>query len=169
MTVNLMGRKGITIFSDASVFHKKKLSGYGVWAKGDGRDPLILKGKIDPYEQSVTTCELIGLYAGLVNVCKSYLENDDSYILLQSDSTQALGVIKTFAMAKNHPHSTSAKVNHYRKAKSRLKKGALAINRLRIEYKIDLYIRHVRGHNPGGGRNYINRLLDNLAKEAANS
>ena len=104
MTINLMGQKGVTIFSDASVFHSKKRSGYGVWAKGDGREPLIVSGKIDPFEPRVSTCELIGLYAGLAAVCKAYILPTDNYVLLQSDSTDALCNLRDHANGINHPH-----------------------------------------------------------------
>ena len=63
----------------------------------------------------------------------------------------------------------SAPLRRYTKKSKRDRDGAKYIRELCTEHNVTLYIRHARGHNSGGGRNYVNRLVDNLAKDAAMS
>ena len=169
MLHDLFNDQGVTIFTDAANNPRKQVAGWGCWAIGDGREPFTCSAPIRPYQERVIRCELIGLRDGLERVLTEYVRQADEFILLQTDCLDALRVIneETNAIERQHRNGAPLAGRYYVTPAREERMIARVIGELVFGTGRTLYVRHVRGHRPGKGRQWVNRVTDQLAKDAA--
>lgn len=158
----------ITLIADASVSTHSQKSGWGYWAKGDDRPAISFGGPLGAFCQSTTVAELEALANGLAHLNASrYLRSTDSQVLLQCDNIGALACIRKERPSVGvNKHKDSARMEVRRKPLSEREKAAVkVILNLADEHGLTLSVRHVRGHQQGNGRNWVNRLCDKLANK----
>lgn len=85
-------------------------------------------------------------------------------VMLQSDNLRALQLVRqTLPSCRITNHSESAAIPTNQLYPSPLEKKALRIIHA-ILGQLQVYVRHVRGHQHGEGRNWVNRTCDDIAK-----
>jgi ribonuclease HI len=127
-------------------------------------------GRVIPrYGYSSTTAELLAVAHGL-EAMRGYLVPGDTGVMVQSDSVSALSIILTHVEGSwhsAHPDGVQ-EVPARRKALLRGEKAGVARIRAVLEaHRLRLMTRHVRGHQDGEGRHWVNREVDRLANIAA--
>lgn len=165
-------RPQVTMFTDASVMPKKLSSGWACWIKGDGRESSSFHGRLKSYHPDSTVAELEAIANGLMSAAETgYFRPEDRLIMLQTDSAFALSCIRLARPEiQIRGHATSAHIPTRRKKLSpRLKAPVDVILTTLDALSLDVIVRHVRGHKEGGGRQWVNRHCDRLAKEAAHA
>lgn len=159
----------VTIFADASVNTQHKRAGAGAWAKGDGRSSVLYRKTLE-YDRNVTLAELRALRFMIEHLFETgYIQPDDDAIMLQSDCLQALWVLSRiipYAVEKKHPNGAPLSKWKQRSSESVWqRREAEAIRQALGSRRV--YLRHVRGHKEGDGRQWVNEQCDRLAKKAA--
>ena len=139
-------RATVMIFADASWCSQTRAGGWGVWLKTDLLDRAIVKGgpiKVDVPTPNVA--ELVAIANGLFVAKRLHLLRPLDVVMIQSDCAEALAWIRGRV-----PTTADNR----------------AVNGLSIaeEFSLRLQVRHVRGHQDGDGRQYVNRLCDQIAK-----
>lgn len=144
-------------------------SGWGMWAKGDGRDSITASGRIAVYHPSSDCAELDAIASGLTYLSESgYLLPSDRLVMVQSDNIVALGAVATALGAAERRHENGAAIHRRRKPLLPHHAAAIARNRTVTDaHNLCLTVRHVRGHTNGEGRQWVNRLCDRLARQGA--
>jgi ribonuclease HI len=162
----------LTMFSDASVFPNEKISGWGFWLKGDGRESMFAGGPLRAFDANTTVAELEAMANGLACAKASgYFADGDQVIMLQTDSTDALGCLRFLRpdlAESKHENSHPIPPRRKRPAPRQLA-AAQHVLAILDEFELVAILRHVKGHKTGGGRNWVNRLCDRLAKDGANT
>jgi ribonuclease HI len=158
--------KNLTLFADAS-WHDG-FAGWGCWMKGDGMgDSITAGGAFEERMHGSNVAELAAIERAL-NVAK---ERNllPRVVMIQSDCTAALTVIKTL-----YPQSPISVKPGERpvfipmaKRKKMDRPEIRAITDKLVEHLkgCEIIIRHVKGHQGGKGRAWVNRLCDKIAKE----
>ena len=160
----------LTLFADASVYHKHGIAAWGGWAKGDGKDSILLSGEA-PFNKDTTVVELWAL-AKLVQqlVWDRYLHPDCKSIILQSDNLKALSLIhgnlkNSWPAKRKDPKD--ARIKPIKKLKGaeqepmRILRGCLGLRDV-------VYLRHIKSHQEGvHGRSWVNEQCDQAAKQKA--
>lgn len=159
----------VTIFTDASVIKRHGVAGWGGWAKADNNHAITSSGPL-PYDENSTTAELRAI-ANFTWWLKriNYLKPQPDFVMLQSDSVEAL-----IAIAKVMPNATHSQrdngvcLSTWRQRNPIRPEWEPAAEKIKeILEGQNVILRHVRGHQEGGGRNWVNRKCDELAKKAA--
>jgi ribonuclease HI len=155
----------VTIFADASFHPKTRMAAWGAWIKADGREAITHGGAFSQQMDDATHAELAALANALTVAHAAGLLHGPA--LLQSDSLHALGMIMmTIAAARDYRHKKGLQVTMWRKAIPRSHMPMIRhMQRIQADGGIPLLLRHVKGHRPGGGRNRVNNLCDQIAKE----
>ncbi|GHB33751.1 hypothetical protein GCM10007094_23250 [Pseudovibrio japonicus] len=157
----------VTVFTDASLSHHNKSCGYGFWAKGDGRPAVHGGGPFQAFHGCIEVNELKALANAMSALsADQYFSASDKVILLQSDSVPALACLLQFdSSIQINSHKASAEIKPQRKPMKKIHRRISAlIVETAAQHNLELTLRHVRGHQKGDGRNYVNRLCDKLAK-----
>ena len=159
----------VTMFSDASVFADRRKSGWGFWIKGDDRDSMSAGGPIEVFHPNSDRAELDAIANGLACAdAAGYFRPSDRLIMIQSDNAGALMVLQAATQAINRPHEESAELHRRKKPLDAHQQAAAdRITAIIRRHGLTVLVRHVRGHKDGGGRNWVNRLCDRLAKQGA--
>ena len=159
----------VTMFADASVFPRHRRSGWGMWIKGDCRDSMSAGGPIEIYSPSTEVAELDAIANGLTCAeAAGYFRDGDRVIMIQSDCVAALGIIMAIPGAEMRQHAEGADVPRRRKPLPPHQEAAVKrITGVLSRHNLSIQVRHVRGHTPGGGRNWVNNLCDKLARRGA--
>ena len=91
-----------------------------------------------------------------------------SVVMLQSDCVNALAQIRRYTPAAvDNPITGGLSVGVASRLPIEAARPAyLAIDRLARETGIHLQVRHVKGHQEGAGRSWVNRTCDEIAKTA---
>lgn len=158
----------LTIFSDASVDPRAKKSGWGFWMRGDNRMAIYAGGPLKIFTPDTSTAELEAIANGLWFAdAQGYFLPSDSMIMIQSDSIQALACIqKSRPCCIERKHEDGAHIMPRKKPlMPRQRSAVMAILKIADRHNLAIALRHIRGHKGGGGRNWVNRLCDKLAKE----
>lgn len=164
-TDGAMMKPVVTIFADASFHPQTRLSARGAWIKADAAEAITHGGAFTLQMDDATHAELAALANALtVAHAAGFLIGP---ALLQSDSLHALSMIMmTIPAARDYRHKKGLQVPMWRKAVPRSHMPMIRhMQRIQAETGIALLLRHVKGHRPGGGRNWVNNLCDQIAKE----
>lgn len=158
----------LTLFADASVDPMAKKSGWGFWMKGDDRLAIYAGGPLKLFDPNTCTAELEAIANGLWFAdTQRYFTSLDSMIMLQSDNVDALGCIKKARpSAVERKHADGAHISD--RNKPLLPRQVIAVEAILAvidRHGLTITLRHVRGHKGGSGRNWVNRLCDQLANE----
>lgn len=158
----------VTLFADASISSESRKSGWGYWIKGDARRSLSAGGPLrGDFHPNTSVSELEALANGLSHAsAANYFRHTDQLIMLQSDNSEALGCILAARPGiTENKHDDGARILSRRKPMIARQKSAVGqILQVVDQHNLTITIRHVRGHKHGGGRNWVNRLCDRLAK-----
>ncbi|ABN75784.1 RNase H family protein [Cereibacter sphaeroides] len=158
----------LTIFADASVIPQQQVAGWGGWARGNGRQPLLEGGPV-PFAADSTLAELHALASMIERIHETgYMLPDDRSVLLQSDSLGALGILN-LALENSWASKRAGSADIKR---ARTIKPAVEVPIRRIVSLLDgtqvVYLRHVRGHEKGRhARSWVNEQCDKRAKAEA--
>ena len=158
----------ITMFADASVHLQNKSCGWGFWIKGDNRQSISACGPILNFHPVSDVSELKAISFGLLHAeSVQYFRDRDQTIMIQTDSTEALKCL-LFVRPDTpvNQHHDSAPVARRRKNLCKTRSEIIRqIFAILDRQALKPVLRHVRGHKSGGGRNWVNRHCDKLAKE----
>ena len=159
-----MNKPDVTIFADASVDHESGAAGWACWIKGDGSNSVLHSGAFREPVGNSTNAELAAL-ANALAVAKA-IGQLRGRVMLQSDCSAALAMIRTIAGAEDSPAERGLRVGKWRKKPEKMYRPAVKVIQSVIQDTgIKLVVRHVKGHQAGGGRNWVNRQCDRLAKK----
>jgi ribonuclease HI len=162
-------KPNVTIFADASHDHKARVAGWGAWIKADGRPSITCGAAMKEPIPSTVEAELCALANALVVArLRGVLARRD-VVMLQSDSQTALGIILSkIPGVADRPAAGGLTVDEVRKMKlTKLHAAAVAvIGEIVATLDVALVTRHVRGHQPGGGRQWVNAEVDRIARRA---
>jgi ribonuclease HI len=155
------------IFADASFCHKTKAAGWGAWVKRDDRVSEAFGGSFRDTMPNSTDAELCALANALHRALARRMIEPGDVVMLQSDSLGALVRIRsTIPATFDNPARGGLAVGVSRKATGRDVAQAAAdrIKALADGANLTLVTRHVRGHQEGGGRHWVNETCDQIAK-----
>lgn len=165
----------ITVFADASFCPKTRASGWGAWAKrNDWQFGRFAGGPFRRDISDASQAELCGLASALYHFDRSGALVDVTKVMLQCDSTHALGyilanVVGSYAEKPKGEGGVAVRPRIHRgKTGERsplkpIEKEALAAIR-KIAKGRTLSVRHVKGHREGDGRNWVNEQCDAEAR-----
>jgi ribonuclease HI len=161
----------VTLIADASLSHNRTQSAWAAWMIADNRESCTYAAKFKVNIACVDTAELAALVNGLVVAHKRNYLKVGFTVLLQSDSTSALGLILHATNAVNNLSSRHRTIMVKPKEPTAFQRTVLKpLLELKLQYALNLQVRHVKGHtNKAAGRYSINRLVDRLAGEARRS
>ncbi len=153
----------MTIFADASFCPNTGAGGWGAWIKADGPSIVVggpLKGRVP----GNNTAELYALARAVMEAGARRLFEVADVVMLQSDSLYALGHLMNIG-GQDRPAPDGARAapleappTHYE---------GVALERIKsLIGERPLLVRHVKGHKSGGGRQWVNRECDRLARDA---
>lgn len=154
----------VTIFADASVDPKTKVAGWACWIKANGAESIIRGAPLKKPVVDSTEAELSAL-ANAVAVAAA-VGVLSGHVLLQSDSADALSCILWGVKgAIQSPARDGYSFQRRRRAPRKEYHAAIAaIDNARRKTGITIAVRHVRGHQEGDGRQWVNRKCDEVAK-----
>lgn len=159
----------LTVFTDASLFNKDCVAGWGGWARND-TSPKVFDGGPLPYSKHTDVLEAWAMALFLQKLKDTGYFADDKSIILQADNINMLGAL-LWALPNGHaakPRDGGVKVTK----NSVNDKSEMAVP---VQLICDMlkdadvvYLRHVRGHQKGSTtRSYVNEECDKLAKKFA--
>lgn len=153
-----------TIFADASVHVESGAAGWGAWIKHGSEAGLIIGGPLKEVMRSSTHAELCAL-ANAVHVA-AQRELLRGLVMLQSDSLEALScLMQQVPGTRDAPAPQGMKVPGRRKPPMPVWMPCITFVRdLALQHQVRFVVRHVRGHQQGDGRQWVNRQCDRVAK-----
>lgn len=156
----------ITLFVDASHCPETHAAGWGAWAIQDAWE----KGKVFGGRISKTV-----LNSGEAEICAiveavKYLKGrswlQDNTLMVQSDSHRALQLfMMSLPHTKIRQHADSKDWSNGPVAATPAEKWAIEMLTNDLGHFPFLYVRHIKGHASGEGRNWVNRRCDAVARE----
>jgi ribonuclease HI len=162
-------KPNVTIFADASHDGTARVAGWGAWIKADGRPSIACGAAMKQAIPSTVEAELCALANALVVArLRGVLAHRD-VVMLQSDCLVALAIIRSkIPGVADRPAVGGLAVGEVRKMKlTRLHSAAVTvISEIVTTFGVTLVTRHVRGHQPGGGRQWVNAEVDRIARDA---
>jgi ribonuclease HI len=155
------------MFTDASHCPHTKAAGWGAWAKRSEWDAgRVAGGRIDRIVESSTEAELCGIANALHHFAYVGALDGITSVMIQCDSTMALGAIcKAIPDARQSPGKgrRDVKVIQPRTPHAAIEREALEhIRRLTLTRRVIL--RHVKAHQEGQGRSWVNGKCDGMAR-----
>lgn len=160
----------LTLFTDASFDNYTGAGGWGAWAKKDGWAAGVVIG--GPFQKPMDNNHEAEL-AAMVNALHclhntGHLVGVDT-VMIQSDSHRALYVLVRLVpetKISNHPDGVPLEPGtKLSKVTPLEKKAAELLTALKWEAKVQLIARHVKGHQPGSKRQWVNRQCDTVARK----
>jgi ribonuclease HI len=159
----------VTIFADASHDRNAQVAGWGAWIKADGRCSITCGAALKQAVAHVNEAELCALANALTVARRRGALAQRDVVMLQSDSVVALAVIlsKIDGVA-DRPAAGGLAVAPIKRMKlTNVHLAALEVIRaIVVALDLSLVTRHVRGHRPGGGRQWVNSEVDRIARKA---
>lgn len=154
----------VTIFADASLCPKTKAGGWGAWMKRNGGDSFEAGGQLRDLAPTSSHAEACALANAIhIGIRQGHLQKGDR-VLLQSDNLAALCAIAAIVPGALISDKGGAAVTVGKRSKLKNEPCIQSIRRLAIDMDLTVVVRHVRGHQQGDGRNWVNRRCDELAK-----
>lgn len=158
----------MTIFADASWCPTSQAAGWGAWAIRDGwRAGRIIGGPIRRPVANSTEAEVCGIASAIWRLCKDGVLEDVEAFVVQCDNVAALATfgqqMRTAQWASRRDDRDVA--HHTRKTPlTALEREAVKHVRLILNER-PLWLRHVKGHTSGTGRNWVNQQCDDEARQ----
>lgn len=159
----------VTIFADASHDHNASVAGWGAWIKADGRSSITCGSAMKGTVASATEAELCALANALTVARLRGALARGSVVMLQSDCLVALAIIRgKIPDVEDRPAAGGLAVDPVKRMKlTKVHLAALEVVREIVSaLEISIVTRHVRGHQPGGGRQWVNAAVDKIARQA---
>lgn len=152
----------VVVFADASFDAKTGAAGWGAWVKADGEESVTRGGTLRQTTANSTHAELCAIANALA--VASLMGVLDGHVMIQSDCLEALGAIRKTIGAADRPAAGGAPAPARRR---NLPKAFLPVIKVISDQLCGLTVsvRHVKGHQDGGGRQWVNRACDRLAKD----
>lgn len=158
----------MTLFVDASVCHQTNAAGWGAWAKREEWPSGRLLGS--HFARTIPTsgeAELCGVANALYRLHFNGDLQGIGIVMVQSDSVRALALMLTrLPETKARNHTEGAHVHKIADTKITALEIE-ALDKLRhLQKMLDLrfIVKHVKGHQKGHGRPWVNAQCDRLAK-----
>lgn len=157
----------MTIFADASFCPKTGAAGWGAWAIRDGWGKGRLMG--GPFRRTIrnsTEAEICGLASAIHDLDRADALGEVEAFILQCDNVAAPGTIFHRVPWARWAKSCDARdvAAHFRKSKLQgVEAEAVdAVKNLTLGRAV--WLRHVKGHVSGTGRNWVNQQCDDEAR-----
>lgn len=156
---------GLTVFSDASHCPRTKAAGWGAWAKGDGWERgLTFGGPIKATVLNAAEAEMAAMANALVRLHNQGQMAGQQRVMLQSDCIRVLQlVLQAIPRAEPSNHKDGAPVTRQTILPSPTERRGIQIIVDVLQDCPTILLRHVRGHRPGEGRQWVNRVCDDIA------
>lgn len=156
----------ITLFVDASHCPETMAAGWGAWAIQDSwKMGKLFSGRIHQEVLNSSEAEIYGV-ANAVRYLASRQMIRTSSIMIQCDNLRALQLIMVaIPHAENRPHKNSANIEGVPPLPSLAESKAIEMLAKDLGHLKFVYVRHIKGHSAGTGRNWVNRKCDQLAGE----
>lgn len=157
----------VTVFADASHCPRTKSAGWGAWAKGDGWERgQTFGGEIRSTVLNAAEAEMAAMANALARLHNRGQLQGLRRVMLQSDCLRVLQLIlQAIPRAEPSNHKDGAPVEPQKLAMSPMERKGVEII---IDVLADcesILLRHVRGHRPGEGRQWVNRVCDDIARK----
>lgn len=160
-------RPTLTIFTDAALCPRTGASGWGAWMKGSG-DSVTMGGQIRDLLVSSTEAEIrAGANAFAAAASRGDLK-PNSVVMWQSDSLHALRwLLAAYPMSRDRPAKDGIPAVRPKSVSEVQARSAGARELVRIckDMKLIVLTRHVKGHQQGPNRQWVNRRCDEIAGE----
>lgn len=156
----------ITLFVDASHCPNSHAAGYGAWAIQDGWEKgKVFGGRISKEVVNSGEAEVCGIVEA-VKYLRAHKLMGDNTLMIQSDSHRALQLVilaLPHTEIKQHKDSKDWGMSNIRPTPAE----QWAITQLTNDLGLMafIYVRHIKGHSDGDGRNWVNRQCDRVARE----
>jgi ribonuclease HI len=162
-------KPNVMIFADASHDRKARVAGWGAWIKADGRNSITCGAAMKGTVASAIEAELCALANALTVARLRGVVPKGSVVMMQSDCAVALGIIRgKIDGVEDRPAPGGIAIMPVRRMK--LTKMHLAavdvIREIIAALGISVITRHVRGHQIGSGRQWVNSEVDRIARQA---
>lgn len=160
----------LTLFTDASHCSRTGAAGWGAWFKRrDMPQGHMLGGEIACIVQTSSEAEIHAIAQALDTLARrGWLHSPVDAVLLQSDSVRALQLILQClpgTKESQHQHSSiSTIITRNRLAATPIERGALFVIQDVLQHP-QAIVRHVKGHQQGEGRSWVNRQCDAIARK----
>lgn len=159
-------RPATTIFTDAALCPRTGAAGWGAWLKGGERSSVSFGGPIAELLKSSSEAEARAAANAFAVARKRGLIEAGSVVMWQSDSLVALRwLLVAYPHSRDRPAKDGLSVGKPRKvpAGASTSAGARELARICAELELKVLTRHVRGHQQGPNRQWVNRLCDEIA------
>ncbi len=155
----------LTLFVDASFCHRTHAAGYGAWAKKAAFEKgLIFGGPLPRGISNAGEAELGGIALALRFLLEQQHLAGLDRLMVQSDSLRSLQLIaRAVPRVRIAKHAEAAAVTKAQLTPSAMEAKALVAIKARVD-RLDLLVRHVRGHKRGQQRQWVNRVCDAEAR-----
>lgn len=156
----------ITLFVDASHCPNTLAAGYGAWAIKDGWEKgKVFGGRISKEVLNSGEAEVCAIVEAVKYMrVRGFLE--DSTLMVQSDSHRALQLfLMALPDAQIRQHADSKNWVPGPVSATPTEKWAMEALTRDLGHFPYLYVRHIKGHASGEGRNWVNRRCDAVARE----
>jgi ribonuclease HI len=164
----------VTIIADASFCPASKAAGWAAWIKADGRDSALIWGtftRIAP--ASSGEAEFFAVANALFKAAKDRFVGPRDRVMIQSDCVAVLETLLWGLDCRESQHPDGCELRRPRNrpglARGAGERALTTIGGIAASLDLELFVRHVRGHVPGGGRQWVNRACDRAARQAMES
>ncbi len=160
----------LTLFTDASICGRTNAAGWGAWFKcHDMPRGEMLGGEIVADVHSSGQAEIHAIAQALDLLARrGYVRAPVRTVMVQSDSVRALQIllqcVPRTQESQHHKSALSTIKTRNRLSISPTERIALFVIQDVLRH-MDTIVRHVKGHQFGPGRSWVNRQCDALARE----
>jgi len=161
----------VTIIADASFCPASRAAGWAAWIKADGRDSALISGAITKIAPASSgEAEFFAVANALFKAVQDGFIGPSDRVMIQSDCVAVLEAMLWGLDCQESQHPDGCGLQRPRRRPS-LTTGAgeralTTIGGIAAPLDLKLFVRHVRGHTSGGGRQWVNRACDRAARQA---
>jgi ribonuclease HI len=153
----------VTLFTDASFCHKTGAAGWGAWAVCDSWQKSLVFGGAIQGAVTVNDAEMAGVAAALTQLAAEGRLADATFIVVQADNMRVLQMLAKFTDAQLAAAKDGVVEVPMRLRMSPMETAALDQFKAAVGEK-PVWLRHVKGHNNGDGRHWVNSQCDREAR-----
>lgn len=161
----------LTLFTDASYCSQTNAAGYGAWFKRDDMPAgETFGGEIFSGVSNSSEAELYAIAYALDRLGRrGFVQHPVKRVMVQSDSSRALQIVLKLIPNSVESRHASSKLAPLTGGKdgiraTTIERGAAYIAQDVLKH-VRTLVRHVKGHQEGGGRSWVNRQCDGIAYE----
>lgn len=154
----------VTIFSDASVCVKTRAGGWGAWMIRSGHTAIEAGGQFHDLPKDSSDAEAMALCNALHHGLIMEMVRPGEVAMLQSDNLACLATIAALVPGCFISHGGGATFVPARQGRLMKNPALLVIRDMVRSHDLKVVVRHVRGHQDGDGRQWVNRRCDEIAK-----